>query len=101
MTGKPRTGNAMLVGYAAVGSAGQSLEIQLRALCDAGCAKVFSGEQSWMSSGARDPLQSAIDFVREGDTLMVAQPDCLARFSKGLHDSIARLTARGVNFRCL
>jgi DNA invertase Pin-like site-specific DNA recombinase len=55
-----------------------------------------------MSSGARDPLQSALDFVQEGDTLVVAPPpDCLARFSNDLHDSMARLTERGVNLRWL
>lgn len=91
----------MLVGYAGTGRAGQPLEIQLRALSDAGCAKVFSEAQNWMSVGATNALQRALDFVREGDTLMVAELDCIVRSVIDIRDNIARLADRGVEFRCL
>jgi DNA invertase Pin-like site-specific DNA recombinase len=95
------TAMSMLVGYARVSSAGQSLDIQLEALKAAGCERVFSEKKSGTSAGARDELQDALDFVREGDTLVVTRLDRLARSSNDLHNIIARLTGKGVKFRCL
>lgn len=91
----------MLVGYVGVCSADESLEFQLRALSDAGCAKVFSEEQNWMSVGARDALQCALDFVRDGDTLVVSRFDPLAPSPNDIRDIIARLAGSGVAFHCL
>ena len=91
----------MLVGYVGVNSVGQSLEFQLRRLSDAGCAKVFSEEQRWMSVGARNALQRALDFVREGDTLAVTRFDDVSRFANDVHDMIACLRSRDVEFHCL
>lgn len=91
----------MFVGYARVSSAGQSLDIQLEALSAAGCEKVFSEKKSGTSASARDALQESLDFVREGDTLIVTRLDRLARSSNDLHNIIARLTSKGAKFRCL
>ena len=91
----------MFVGYARVSSAGQSLDIQLEALSAAGCEKIFSEKKSGTSTSARDALQEALDFVREGDTLVVTRLDRLARSSNDLHNIIARLTGKGAKFRCL
>lgn len=91
----------MLVGYARVSSEGQSLEVQLEALEGAGCGKVFSEKRSGTSTSGRDALADALDFVREGDTLVVTRLDRLARSSQDLHNIIARLTAKGAKFRCL
>jgi len=91
----------MLVGYVGADSTGQSLEIQLRTLSDAGCAKVFSEEQNWMCVGARNALQRALDFVREGDTLVVTRIDQVSRLANDVQNLIARLRNRDVDFRCL
>jgi len=91
----------MLVGYARVSSAGQSLEIQKEALVAAGCEKVFSEKRSGTSTGGRDALAEALDFVREDDTLIVTRLDRLARSSQDLHNIIAGLTKKGVKFQCL
>jgi DNA invertase Pin-like site-specific DNA recombinase len=91
----------MLVGYGRVSSVGQSLDIQLEALKSAGCDKVFAEKKSGTSAGARDALQEALDFVREGDTLVVTRLDRLARSSNDLHNIIARLTGKEAKFRCL
>ena len=69
----------MLVGYARVSSAGQSLEVQLEALDAAGCEKVMSEKRSGSSTDGRDALKEALEFVREGDTLVVTRLDRLAR----------------------
>lgn len=91
----------MLVGYARVSTQGQSLDIQNEALVEAGCEKVFAEKQSGSSSKGRVELANAIDFVREGDTLVVTRLDRLARSVGDLHRIIEKLTDKGVEFRCL
>lgn len=91
----------MLVGYARVSTAGQSLDIQHEALVQAGCEKVFSEQVSGRSTFGRDQLALALDFVRECDTLIVTRLDRLARSVGDLHNIIERLTGKGVAFRCL
>jgi DNA invertase Pin-like site-specific DNA recombinase len=91
----------MLVGYARVSSVGQSLDIQLAALNEAGCEKVFSEKQSGTATGKRDSLREALDFVREGDTLVVTRLDRLARSAIDLHTIVSQLARKGVSFRCL
>lgn len=91
----------MLVGYARVSTTDQSLDIQHEALADAGCEKVFSEQVSGRSTNGRDQLVHALDFVREGDTLVVTRLDRLARSVGDLHRIIERLAEKGVAFRCL
>jgi len=91
----------MLVGYARVSSSGQSLDIQNEALAKAGCEKVFAEKMSGRSAKDRIELANAIDFVREGDTLVVTRLDRLARSVGDLHQIIEKLTSKGVEFRCL
>jgi len=91
----------MLVGYGRVSSSGQSLDIQLEALTAAGCEKVFAEKMSGRSTTDREHLAMALDFVREGDTLVVTRLDRLARSVGDLHRIIEKLAAKGVAFRCL
>lgn len=91
----------MLVGYARVSSTGQSLEVQLDALAAAGCGKVFSEKMSGRSTEGRGQLSEALDFVRDGDTLVVTRLDRLARSVADLFTILDRLMAKGVSFRCL
>lgn len=91
----------MLVGYGRVSSLGQSLDIQHEALVAAGCEKVFAEKVSGRSTTDRAELAQAIDFVRDGDTLIVTRLDRLARSVGDLHRIIERLTEKGVAFKCL
>lgn len=91
----------MLVGYARVSSVGQSLDVQLEALDEAGCEKVFAEKQSGTTTGKREELRDALDFVREGDTLVVTRLDRLARSASDLHTIVSQLSRKGVSFRCL
>ena len=91
----------MLVGYGRVSSSGQSLDIQNDALIAAGCEKVFAEKISGRSTTDRDELANALDFVRDGDTLVVTRLDRLARSVGDLHRIIERLTEKKVAFRCL
>jgi DNA invertase Pin-like site-specific DNA recombinase len=92
----------MLVGYARVSSGTQSLEVQLDALREAGCNKVFSETRSGTSTTGRDALAEALDFVQDdSDTLVVTRLDRLARSAGDLHAIVAKLSIKGVGFKCL
>lgn len=91
----------MLVGYARVSSIGQSLEVQEDLLRDAGCEKVFAEKKSGRTTSDRKALQEALEFVREGDTLVITRLDRLARSIMDLRQIVDRLAAKGVTFRCL
>ena len=60
------------IGYARVSSVGQDLGVQLEKL--AGCDKVFKEKRSGVDTG-RPQLRAAIDYAREGDTLVVTKLD--------------------------
>ena len=89
------------VGYARVSSVGQSLDVQVAALQDAGCTKLFCEKQSGTSTSKREKLQEALEFVREGDTLVVTRLDRLARSAGDLHALVSQLSRKGVGFKCL
>jgi DNA invertase Pin-like site-specific DNA recombinase len=65
-----------LIGYARVSSIGQSLDIQLNKLQH--CQKIFQ-EKASGASGQRPRLHACLEYVREGDTLVVTRLDRLAR----------------------
>lgn len=92
---------SMLVGYARVSSVGQSLEVQEDLLRQAGCEKVFAEKKSGRTAADRAALQEAMDYVREGDTLVVTRLDRLARSIMDLRQIVDRLADKGVTFRCL
>lgn len=90
-----------VIGYARVSSTGQSLEVQEAALKDAGCEKIFAEKKSGRRASDREQLGLAVDFIREGDTLVVTRLDRLARSVIDLHQIIAKVTAKGAAFRVL
>lgn len=91
----------MLIGYARVSSAGQSLETQLEALQSAGCEKIFAEKRSGRIASDRPELAKALYAMRKGDTLVVTRLDRLARSVSDLHRTIEELIQEGVGFRCL
>lgn len=91
----------MLVGYARVSSTGQSLDVQRDQLSLAGCDKLFEEKRSGRSASDRPQLQAALEFVREGDTLVITRLDRLARSIPDLREIVDGLDAKGVTFRCL
>jgi DNA invertase Pin-like site-specific DNA recombinase len=92
---------ALSVGYARTSTAEQDagLQAQHRDLAAAGCERVFSEQIS--SVAKRAQMEAALDFVREGDTLVITKPDRLARSVADLLSIIARLEGRGVGLRVL
>ena len=86
------------VGYARVSSVGQSLDVQLEKLKD--CDKVFKEKRSGVDTG-RPALKQCLEFLREGDMLLVTKIDRLARSTSDLYRIIATLADKGVSFRVI
>ncbi len=97
----PATVPQTIIGYARVSTVDQDLEVQLEALASAGAGRVFSEKRSGSSTRDRTELQRCLEWVREGDVLVVTRLDRLARSVKDLHDILEMLAAKGVGFRCL
>lgn len=92
----------MFVGYRRTSSIDQlaGYEAQLRDLKSEGCEKVFSEQVSSVNS-SRPELERAIEFVREGDVLVVTRLDRLARSVGDLHRIVGRLEAKKVGLKIL
>ncbi|MCP4304395.1 MAG: recombinase family protein, partial [bacterium] len=90
----------MNIGYARVSTQDQNPDLQRDALEVAGCEKIFEE----MASGAmreRPQLTAALDYMREGDTLVVWKLDRLARSLKQLIETVEALEAKGIGLRSL
>jgi len=96
-----RSGVKMLIGYARTSTADQEagFDAQLRDLRDAGIEKVFSEKVS--SIGQRDELTNALDYVRDGDTLVITKLDRLARSTADLLKVVDQLDEKKVSLRIL
>jgi DNA invertase Pin-like site-specific DNA recombinase len=90
-----------LIGYARVSSAGQSLDIQREQLLSAGCERVFEEKRSGTSTDGREQLALVLDYVRDGDVLIVTRLDRLARSMIDLRAILDRLSAKQVGFKAL
>ncbi len=90
-----------LVGYARVSSSGQSLEVQVDQLKQAGCEKIFAEKRSGTTTDGREQLDLALSYVRDGDVFIVTRLDRLARSIVDLRKTIDHLTVKEVGFRCL
>jgi DNA invertase Pin-like site-specific DNA recombinase len=88
----------MKVGYARVSSRGQSLEVQIEKLRAAGCEKVFEEKRSGGKGTARPELAQALEYVREGDALIVTKLDRLARSLSDLSTITGTLSRKEVGF---
>ncbi|MGE4170604.1 MAG: recombinase family protein [Candidatus Margulisiibacteriota bacterium] len=91
----------MLVGYArAITNEEATLVTQKAALRKAGCKQVFTDITSTPSS-ERKSLRIVLEFLREGDVLVVCKLDRLGRSLTHLIETIAELHQRHIGFRSL
>ena len=90
----------MLVGYARVSTADQSLDLQMDALQAAGCEKIYTDIISG-SRRDRPGMTQLLEYVRDGDTIVVWKLDRWGRSISHLIESIRILGERGVEFRSL
>jgi DNA invertase Pin-like site-specific DNA recombinase len=87
-----------LVAYARVSSVGQSLDVQLDKLNH--CDKIYQEKKSG-ASGKRPQLNACLEYVREGDTLVVTRLDRLARSTLHLAQIADELKRKKVNLQVL
>jgi DNA invertase Pin-like site-specific DNA recombinase len=91
----------VIIGYARTSTLDQAagFEAQLRDLGAAGTEKVFQEQVS--SVGTRPQLDAALDFIREGDTMVVTRLDRLARSTAHLLQIVETIERKGAALRVL
>ena len=90
----------MKIGYARVSTTDQNIDMQMDALRKENCREIFQDHASGIKSD-RDGLARALEFMREGDTLVVWKLDRLGRSLKHLIDIINLLNKKGMYFKSL
>jgi DNA invertase Pin-like site-specific DNA recombinase len=91
----------MKVGYARTSTTEQTagFEAQVAELTRAGCEKVFQEQVS--SVAPRVELEAALDFIREGDLMVVCKLDRLARSTQHLLEIADRVKRKGADLQIL
>lgn len=90
----------MRIGYARVSTTDQNLERQIVRLRETGCEKIFEEKMSGAVL-ARPALRQMIDYIREGDVVVVTELDRLGRDSKDLTKIMDEIRAKGATFEFL
>ena len=85
----------MKVGFARVSTQEQDLQVQLSKLGAHGCEKVFQGKQSGASVKNDEKLKDLINFIREGDEVIVTRLDRLGRSLKTILEAIESIHKKG------
>lgn len=89
-----------IIGYARVSTMDQNPELQRQALEAAGCKRIFTDHSSGMRED-RPQLRACLEYLREGDTLVVWKLDRLGRSTLHLIGMLKELQGRGVIFKSL
>ena len=87
----------MIYGYARVSTTDEDLSVQLEALKKYGCGNIRQEKVSGTSMQGRDELKVLLDFMRDGDELVVTRGDRLARSVRDLQNIVYDLNKRGIN----
>src|SRR6266852_2876242 len=88
-----------IVGYARASSIDQDLSIQEAALKAAGADVIRSEKRSGTSTAGRAELQTVLEFLRPGDTLLITRIDRLARSIGDLQDILRTIKAKGADLK--
>ena len=88
----------MKIGYARVSTEEQSLDLQIRALRDAGCERIFRDSGLSGVASVRPGLHRAMKALRPGDVLVVWRLDRLGRSIVHLLESVQLLRDREIGF---
>ncbi len=86
-------------GYARVSTTDQNLDAQVEKLQAAGAEVIRSEKMSGTNRDGRDELATMMEFMREGDTLLVTRIDRLARSTRDLLNIVHELEQRGVRVK--
>lgn len=88
------------IGYARVSTADQNTTVQVAALRAAGCDVVREEKTSGSTTAGRGELAIVLDFLREGDVLVVTRIDRLARSIGDLAAIVRAIEAKGAGLAC-
>lgn len=91
----------MLIGYARVSTKEQDLDNQLEALHEAGCEKVIHGKQSGSSKENDQKLAELVEYVRDGDVVVVTKLDRLGRSLKMILQTLEDIHGKGAMLKTL
>lgn len=91
----------MKIGYARVSTEEQNLNLQVDALEESGCERIFKDEGISGATNHRKGFEEALKAIKPGDTLMVWKLDRLGRSLQHLISVIENLGANGIGFRSL
>ena len=89
------------IGYARVSSSSQDLDIQNAKLVAAGCEVIRSETASGASRDDRSELATVMEFLRDGDELVVHRLDRIGRSIRDVLNPVHELDARGASLRVL
>lgn len=87
----------MRIGYARVSTIDQNLDRQIDALKDAGCEKIFAEKASGRSKN-RPELQRMLEYMRQGDQVVVVKLDRIGRNTKNLIELSEQFESAGIDF---
>lgn len=90
----------MIIGYARVSTSDQSLDLQVDALEEARCEKIFT-EKASGAKRERPELDRMLSELRSGDVLVVWKLDRIGRSLKHLVELVVTLRERGIGFKSL
>ena len=88
-----------IIGYSRVSTIFQDLSIQRAALKAAGCDVIRAEKRTGTTTVGREELRTVLDFLREGDVLMVTRIDRLARSIGDLQDIVRTVKAKGASLK--
>lgn len=91
---------SMKIGYARVSTEDQNLDLQLDALKQQGCTKIFQ-EKMTGTTKSRPVLNKAIKTLKPGDVLVVWKLDRLGRSLQDLIEIMKLLERNGVGFHSI
>jgi DNA invertase Pin-like site-specific DNA recombinase len=89
------------IGYARVSTLSQSTDIQVEALKAVGCSTLRTEKVSGASRDARDELATVMDFLREGDVLVVHKLDRLGRNTRDVLNLVHEIHAKGAHLEVI
>lgn len=90
----------MLIGYARVSTRDQNLDIQLKALKEAGCEKIYTDKISGKKED-RIGLGKLFSYIRPGDTLVIYKLSRLSRSLIGIISIIGKLKKQNIDIKVL
>lgn len=87
------------IGYARVSSKSQKLDRQIESLESSGCEKIFTDIISGVEK--KDGLIDLMNYIREGDIVVVTELDRLGRNNKDITNTMEAIQKKGATFSIL